>query len=134
MKKLGTFFVLAVAFFTFTAQNCSKRDPYTIPGTAGNPAAVGAPQGAIELSTVVGNQPTKYVLVYIGLSSDSVKNSTSYKVSDATGTVMFTNLIINKDYHFRATYSGNGTTYTAKDTTITAGTLNYPGLGTLTLN
>ena len=126
--------MLAIAFFTFTAQNCSKRDPYVIPGTQGNPAKTGAPQGAINLSTIVGNQPQKSVIVYIGLTKDSCADAAAkYQVSDVNGFVSFTNLLINKDYHLRAVYTAGSVTYKAADTVVTSGTLAYPGLGTLTL-
>ena len=153
MKKLGTLFVLAVVFLTFSAQNCKSRDPYTIPGTAGNPSAVGAPQGSIEATVYLGGATgnrVKNAFVYISLSDDSllgglannVKSKYKYLVTDDSGNVQFSNLIIGKRYSMTAVYTNGGTTYHTQytpnatyksdpinnDSSVTAGTQTYPNM------
>ena len=158
MKKLGTLFVLAVVFLTFSAQNCKSHDPYTIPGTAGNPSAVGSPQGSIEATVFLGGSNgnrVKNAFVYIAISDDSLfsgianndRSKYKYLVTDDSGSVQFSNLIIGKRYSMTASYTSGGTTFhTAfttnatykanpinNDSSVTAGTLNFPAIATFTV-
>jgi hypothetical protein len=105
MKKFGILFVLAIAFFTFTAQNCKKRDPYVIPGTVGNPSKVGGDQGFIEGDVVLSNGtiPVKGASVRIANSLDSFKNGKVIsKLTIDSGVAVFTNLLPEHSYYIGA--------------------------------
>lgn len=123
MKKFGVFFVLALAFFAFTAQNCQKRDPYVIPGSQGNPKAVGARQGQIDVQVTVLTAANwvKNANVSIYLSPDSVKGNKPLvnMLTRDSGWVSFKNLIPNKYYYVLPTYkepdpNGSGSTIERK--------------------
>ena len=64
-----------VAFFTFTAQNCSKRDAIVESGSSNNPGKVGLPQGKIIVTAKISTPAspgTASASVNIALTKDSL--------------------------------------------------------------
>ncbi|MCX6352724.1 MAG: hypothetical protein NTX03_12840 [Bacteroidetes bacterium] len=127
-NKISLFFVLAICFFTFTAQNCTHRDPREEIGTRNSPSKVGLQYASIFI-TVKTDVPTNLgvsgAFVYVALSKDSMTAKQYLKIgktsTDSTNNanVQITDLQLFKDYWFHAEYKdGGGNLYTTKSDTF----------------
>jgi hypothetical protein len=103
---------------TFTASNCSKRDPIVL--EKNNPRNFGNPVGFVRVFVrplTPAAPDVANASVNIALSIDSLKADQFHlptRQTNDSGRVNYDNLVLNKIYYFKASYKDPATTVLLK--------------------